>query len=209
MTSVEAELFTWRPVKGCEWVEVSENTFRPAQLEAEFRLPDLHVTVLAEGTESGVRITHLNQVARYPGGDGLDRVHESAWSDGVYMAEELRNEDLARFDMAAAMAALREAAVRSYIYDVVGRPTLVRYGSGSPYLSVVDVRSSLSGPEAAPKPGPKPKATPEEVAVVWRKATRKGLPAARAVADAFSVSVASAHRYVASARKAGLIEEKK
>jgi hypothetical protein len=206
----DMQLSGWRP-EGDRWVDVGENTYRPERLRAEFFVgSDLHVEVEARGDADGVQVVHTSH-RRFATVEEREatlakvenpkdhRARLDAWS------APLRPEDVARFDPNAATGVLERTAVVRYQFDDAGRPERIAVGDG-PLLAVQDVRRWLAGPEGPPAPGPKAKATLEQVAKLWRAATKKKRPAARAVAEGLDVSISTAHRYIAAARKAGLID---
>jgi hypothetical protein len=206
------ELLRWRPADGCGWVEVEaeDSAYRPTRMEAEFRIDKLHVAVLAVGDETGVRISTVTQMTRDPEIDEIDPAASNSseiWRRWDAHKGTLRPEDMTRFDPAAAGSLLESAAVARYRYDETSRPYEVAIGRGSPFLKVADIRRWLSGPEDTPRPGPKPKASPEQIAKLWRAAVKKKAPPARHIADTLEVSISTAHRYIAAARKAGNIDQ--
>lgn len=192
MTRDALRLDRWGPRAGSGWVECVQG-MRPTLIEARFFIGDpmaedeLVVDVSALGSGVDLQITDVR--TRFVSG------------------EPLRPEDARRVDFDALAAALAPAVVVEYLTDpVTDRTHSVRFGGG-PWMAVSDVRRMLK--PGAPMAGPPKKVPLDQVAKVWRGATMSRQPAARTVAEVFGVSVASAHRYIAAARQAGLIEEKK
>lgn len=206
----ETQLFRWRP-EGQRWIDLGEGSYRPAQIRAEFLVGDVHVEVEAQGDDEGVRIVHMSH-RRFAGTE--ERAAALAKIDpkdhrarlGTWTAA-LRPEDIAAFDATAAAAELDRATIVRYLFDDAGRPLAIAGGADAPYIAIQDMRRWLAGPEGPPPPGPKAKATLDQAAKLWRSAARKKIPAARAVAEGLDVSISTAHRYIAAARKAGLIDQ--
>lgn len=213
--SDDQQLFRWKPDTDSQWVVIEDGTVRPSRIEADFLVGDLMVTVLGLGDENDVKITKISGLQwkpevipiDYPTMDSSDwRVDPAIRAAETFASEPLRAEDMSRFDPELAAAQLKEAAVISYAQGPNGRPATIRLGGGA-WIRIEDLRRYLSGPEGAPRPGPKRKASHEQVAKIWRAATRKGEPAPKAVAEKLDVSMTTAHRYIAAARKAGALKE--
>lgn len=215
------QLFSWRPLSRPEdWLELEPDTFRPTAIAATFHLDptNLLVEVTATGDKDGVRVTaitgfrHVGVELSQPADVQVSRSLRHAAAPFVLLGgkdDAIKAEHLARFDPDAAAATLAEATTLRYLSGGSGaRDRWISFGGG-PFHHVSDVRSyaMVDMGRGADKPGPKRKVPLEQVATEWRKATKSRLPAARTVAERLGVSIATAHRYIALARKAGLIKE--
>ena len=166
---------------GSDRVQIDEDKFRPTSFEAGFVLDGQAFLVDAVGTEDGVTITRV----------GWDPAEDSV---------------LPSFDLAAAAAVLEEAAVIEY-RSWTEKPE-IRLGAGQPFVPIQNVRRYLAGPTGpATKPGPKRRVAPNDVVKAWKAAKRKKISPTQHVAVVCKVSTATAQRYIADARKAGLLEE--
>lgn len=186
------ELLRWAAHAESGWSELGGDRWRPDLFTAVFQLGGeedrLMVEVDAHANSSGV---HALAVRFVPAGE-----------------TPLATAEYDRFDHAAAMTVLAEEVVVAYARDVTGRCRDIRFGAAGPFVPISDVRRLLSPPEEpVARPGPKPRAELDEVATVASEALRRGESAARALADHFGMSLSGAHRYVARARKAGLLNE--
>lgn len=213
MTGDDLQLRGWDEAEGSEWLAVDATTFRPSRIVAYFSQgEELSVSVRAVGEPADVRIVGMDVQLRpelralsraVPAADERAALQRSGWAMSRIDQAVLTENTLRRLDVAA----MARTLIRVTLITVEHQ--------GGKLIGVTDrdvrtippgVLQELVGrPGWEPgRPGPKPRATPEEVAAVWGQAEQGG--GYKAVMSEYKVSVRTAHRYVMAAREAGLIE---